>query len=403
MGAGVASKEEHELISAEDGQTARPVSLKWSKINYFIDLPDARSYATKAKDFVSRQAISTYGLGRRSGWSRVEGENSSSAKRQHRQLLHNVHGSAEPGTSLAIMGPSGAGKTTMLDILSFRQSKGSIHGKIEFNGTPASDIEASLPRLIGYVPQQDCVIQSLTVREALWVVAQLRLPSHLTADERVVRVQGVIDDLGLTKVALSKSTMGQLNMSGGEIKKVCIGIELVTRPSILLLDEPTSGLSSGDALSVMSTVQNVCVKRKLAVISSIHQPRREVFCMFDKMLLLSLGRVMYFGAVSNISPYFRGIGRSCPLGFNIADWILDVTTPPRPLNDVQAGEVPPPPFPIPLSLPLPSVPPPYPFLTPTTPSPNASSGFLSMVPIFLTQIDSSPHPLPFSELTACIR
>ncbi len=115
-------------------------------------------------------------------------------------------------------------------------------------------------------------------------------------------------------------------ISGGEKKRLCIGIELVTCPSLLILDEPTTGLSSSDALSVMQIIQEMTKRRNITVLCSLHQPRTEIFKLFDQLLLMSIGRNMYFGPASEAGTYFTTLGFPCPLGFNLADWVLDITT-----------------------------------------------------------------------------
>lgn len=161
-------------------------------------------------------------------------------------ILHGVSGYVRPGTMLAVMGSSGAGKTTLLNLLAGRMtsSKGAYGlGEVYVNGKPRD--YTTFKKLSAYVLQDDDMFAELTVEEQLTYAALLRLPADMPRKKKLARVQRVIQELGLTKV---KNTMigNQLvrGVSGGERKRVNIGTELVTDPSLLFLDEPTTGKPS---------------------------------------------------------------------------------------------------------------------------------------------------------------
>lgn len=158
-------------------------------------------------------------------------------------ILHGVSGYVRPGTMLAVMGSSGAGKTTLLNLLAGRMtsSKGAYAtGEVHVNGKPRD--YSTFKKLSAYVLQDDDMFAELTVEEQLTYAALLRLPASMPRQKKLVRVQRVIQELGLSKV---RNTMigNQLvrGVSGGERKRVNIGTELVTDPSLLFLDEPTTG------------------------------------------------------------------------------------------------------------------------------------------------------------------
>lgn len=139
---------------------------------------------------------------------------------------------------------SGAGKSTLLDILAQRKTTGDTTGDVLFNGTPGHELKDLLRRVTGYVTQEDILRDILTVRETLMFTAELRLdPKIFSKEQRAARVQKVMEDLGIAHRADMKiGSEESRGLSGGEKKRVAIGVQLVTDPSVLYLDEPTSGL-----------------------------------------------------------------------------------------------------------------------------------------------------------------
>ncbi|KJE94122.1 ABC transporter [Capsaspora owczarzaki ATCC 30864] len=247
---------------------------------------------------------------------RLVGQKSGTTKR----ILHNVYGMVKPGETLAIMGPSGSGKTTLLDILADRKAK--VHGNILLNGAPRNRI---FKRLSGYVLQQDILIGHLTVREVLTFAAELRLDSYMLKSDRARRVQEVIDELKLTKVADSYiGTASHRGLSGGERKRVSVGVELITNPSLLFLDEFTTGLDSKTALTLMETLQELARNGNRAIVFTIHQPRSNITKLFDKLLLLADGRQIFYGNAPEALPFFEGCGFMCDVQTNPSDFFLDI-------------------------------------------------------------------------------
>ncbi len=155
-------------------------------------------------------------------------------------ILDSVSGRVLPGQMMAILGPSGAGKTTLVDILAQKPKSGRVTGTISFPG-------ATKPR-IGFVPQQDVLPPMLTVYEALLFAARLRLPESVSDSEKQSRVLYIMDKLGISEVKNSRIGWGDAGggktrgISGGEMRRVSIGLELIASPDVLILDEPTSGM-----------------------------------------------------------------------------------------------------------------------------------------------------------------
>eukprot|EP00123_Amoebidium_parasiticum_P009578 comp19566_c0_seq1/m.22975 comp19566_c0_seq1/g.22975 ORF comp19566_c0_seq1/g.22975 comp19566_c0_seq1/m.22975 type:complete len:1015 (-) comp19566_c0_seq1:143-3187(-) len=237
------------------------------------------------------------------------------------QLLKNVTGVAYPGELMAIMGPSGAGKSTLLDILSKRSKRGKVSGEVLVGGRPRTK---KFKRYIGFVDQEDCLIGTLTVRESLTYSALLRLPDSVPNDMKRKRVADVMEDLKIANVKDSRiGTTFSRGISGGEKRRVSIAMELVTCPSILFLDEPTSGLDSHNAYVVVDCLSRLAKHDMTTVIMTIHQPRSNIYRLFDKLLLLAGGEMAYFGLASQASNYFAGIGYRCPSDYNPADFFID--------------------------------------------------------------------------------
>ncbi|KAI1316673.1 ATP-binding cassette sub- G member 2 [Mortierella claussenii] len=245
-----------------------------------------------------------------------------------RALLSNVSAKATPGRVLAIMGPSGSGKTTLLDLLADRQARnvGKLQGDILLNDVPVKQYGSIRKRLVGYVTQEDDFIETLTVLETLTFAAKMRLPRSMSNKDKIARVYAVMQELNLTHIKDTKVGGAVIRgISGGEKRRVTIGIELLSSPSVLLLDEPTSGLSATDALNVANAIKGLAHKGR-TVILTVHQPRSDIYELFDDLLLLSKGKVVYFGKSQTAAAYFESLGHECPVGWNVADYFLDLIT-----------------------------------------------------------------------------
>ncbi|XP_010007699.1 PREDICTED: ATP-binding cassette sub-family G member 2, partial [Nestor notabilis] len=229
-------------------------------------------------------------------------------------------GIMRPGLN-AILGPTGSGKTSLLDILAARKDPHGLSGDILINGAPQP---ANFKCTSGYVVQDDVVMGTLTVRENLKFSAALRLPKSVKEHEKNERVNQIIKELGLSKVADSKvGTQFTRGVSGGERKRTSIGMELIIDPDILFLDEPTTGLDASTANAVLLLLKRMAKQGK-TVIFSIHQPRYSIFRLFDNLTLLAAGRVLYHGPTQHAMEYFQSVGYECEPYNNPADFFLDI-------------------------------------------------------------------------------
>lgn len=244
----------------------------------------------------------------------------------NKKLLSRVQGISLPGEVTAIMGASGAGKTTFLDILARKNKRGQVSGDFYVNGEKVSDTE--FRNVVGFVDQEDTMLPTLTVHETILNSALLRLPRDMNRASKEQRALEVEKELGVYHIrdSLIGSEEGKgRGISGGEKRRVGIACELVTSPSILFLDEPTSGLDSFNAYNVVECLVTLAKNYKRTVVFTIHQPRSNIVALFDRLLLLAKGEVVYSGLFAQCQGYFDTIGYECPPGFNIADYLVDLT------------------------------------------------------------------------------
>jgi ABC-type multidrug transport system ATPase subunit len=243
-----------------------------------------------------------------------------------KQILADVSGVAQPGQIMAIMGASGAGKSTFLDILARKNKRGTTAGEFFVNGEKIPDNEYR--NVIGFVDQEDTLLPTLTVQETILTSALLRLPRDMGISVKEQRVQEVMRQLGIYHIKdqfIGSEEGGGRGISGGEKRRVGIACELVTSPSILFLDEPTSGLDAFNAFNVVECLVTLAKTYNRTVIFTIHQPRSNIVALFDQLILLAKGRTVYSGPFAACQPYFDNIGYPCPPGFNIADFLVDLT------------------------------------------------------------------------------
>ncbi len=240
-----------------------------------------------------------------------------------KNILKGVSGGFYPGRLSAIMGPSGAGKSSLLSVLSGRTAK--TGGNMYINGQEARDL-SQYKIVMGFVPQDDIMHRKLTVKEIFKFNADARLPVNLSEPEKESLINDIIEVLGLFNVKHNvigdEETRG---LSGGERKRVNIGMELASDPLVLFLDEPTSGLDSTAATEVVKCLQTIARVGNITVVCVIHQPRYEVFKLFDDVLFLAPGgSTVYHGPVDKSQQYFEHLGFQVPPAVNPADFYLDV-------------------------------------------------------------------------------
>lgn len=241
-------------------------------------------------------------------------------KTAEKEILSDINGIMKPGLN-AILGPTGGGKSSLLDVLAARKDPRGLSGDVLINGAPQP---ANFKCSSGYVVQDDVVMGTLTVRENLQFSAALRLPKAMKTHEKNERINTIIKELGLDKVADSKvGTQFTRGISGGERKRTSIGMELITDPSILFLDEPTTGLDSSTANAVLLLLKRMS-KQGRTIIFSIHQPRYSIFKLFDSLTLLASGKLMFHGPAQKALEYFASAGYHCEPYNNPADFFLDI-------------------------------------------------------------------------------
>ncbi|KXS15543.1 hypothetical protein M427DRAFT_32237 [Gonapodya prolifera JEL478] len=235
-------------------------------------------------------------------------------------ILKQINVVFQPGRLTAILGASGAGKTSLLYAIAGTLSHGHVSGNIMVNGEDVAGPD--LKKLSGFVFQDDLLFPTMTVRESLTQSATLRLPEPIPRAEKDRRVDETIKELRLDPAADtvvgSHSVKG---ISGGERKRLCIGMELITNPAVLFLDEPTSGLDSFTAFSVVELLKHLSSTGR-TIVTTIHQPSSEIFQLFDDVLVLAQGSVLYHGPMSHVVPYFSKHGFECPQYSNPADFLF---------------------------------------------------------------------------------
>lgn len=248
-------------------------------------------------------------------------------KGQPRRILDHVDGWVKPGTLTALMGVTGAGKTSLLDVLANRVTMGVVTGDMLIDGRMRDD---SFQRKTGYVQQQDLHLETTTVREALIFSALLRQPATTPRKEKLAYVEEVIKMLNME--AYAEAIVGVLGegLNVEQRKRLTIGVEIAAKPDLLLFfDEPTSGLDSQTAWSICSLMRKLADHGQ-AILCTIHQPSAILMQQFDRLLFLAKGgKTVYFGELGQnmetLIKYFEGKGSSkCPPNANPAEWMLEV-------------------------------------------------------------------------------
>jgi ABC-type multidrug transport system ATPase subunit len=246
------------------------------------------------------------------------------------KLLSNITGAFRPGVLTALVGVSGAGKTTLMDVLAGRKTGGYIEGDIRISGFPKN--QKTFSRISGYCEQTDIHSPQTTVRESLIFSAWLRLGREVNAETKMSFVEQVMELVEMK--SLENALVGLPAITGlstEQRKRLTIAVELVANPSIIFMDEPTSGLDARAAAIVMRTVRNT-VDTGRTVVCTIHQPSIDIFEAFDELLLLKRGgRVIYMGPLGHQSnklvEYFEAIPGVSKIkeGDNPATWMLEAS------------------------------------------------------------------------------
>lgn len=243
-----------------------------------------------------------------------------------RRILKDLSGSIDAGKLTAIIGPSGCGKSTLMNVLSGRMAPDSVAhstmtGAVSLNGALIDPVEYK--QRFAYVMAEDSLFSTTTPREAFDFVSKLRLP-HLSAEERRVRGDAMLETLGLTKCADTYIGNSMIKgISSGEKKRTSVGVELLPDPDVCFLDEPTTGLDSYTALELIRVTRKIADTGK-TVLAVIHQPSSEIFDLFDDVICMSRGCILYQGPVATMTDYFATHGFRCPTDYNPSDYVMYV-------------------------------------------------------------------------------
>jgi ABC-type multidrug transport system ATPase subunit/ABC-type multidrug transport system permease subunit len=251
-------------------------------------------------------------------------------KREVVTILEPVRMLFEPGILNAIMGPSGAGKTSLLKLMAQRNS--GTHWGRRYHSTGTMLLGNTIPTksvirsMVSYVSQtDDNLLPNLTVRETLYFAAQLRLATWISPSDKKKRAESIMHKLGLSHCA--NTLIGNefiKGISGGEKRRVSIAVQMLMEPRILLLDEPTASLDSFTASALIDTLHDLA-REGCTVVFTIHQPTSDMFHRFGSVLLLGRGGdTAYAGPREEMLPYFTSLGYNCPIDTNPVDFILDL-------------------------------------------------------------------------------
>ncbi|XP_007537320.1 ATP-binding cassette sub-family G member 5 [Erinaceus europaeus] len=245
-------------------------------------------------------------------------------RRWQRRVLQDVSFYLESGQILCILGSSGSGKTTLLDAVAGRlRHSGTLTGEVLVNGR---ELRGDQRRdCCSYVLQSDTLLGGLTVRETLLYMAQLALSGH-SPDFFHKKVDAILAELSLAHVADQRIGNHQSGgISSGERRRVSIAVQLLQDPKIMLLDEPTTGLDCKTASQIVTTLAELAHRDRI-VILTIHQPRSELFQVFDRVAIVSCGQLLFCGSPAEMLCFFQDCGFPCPEHCNPFDFYMDLTS-----------------------------------------------------------------------------
>ncbi|KAM0052595.1 putative ABC transporter, AAA+ ATPase domain, ABC-2 type transporter [Helianthus debilis subsp. tardiflorus] len=243
----------------------------------------------------------------------------------HINILKSVSFVAQSSEIMAIVGPSGSGKSSLLHFISGRVRNNTLDPKttISLNDFPIKS-PSQMKKICGFVAQEDNLLPLLTVKETLMYSAKFRL-KEMSSKEKEERVECLIRELGLVHVRDSfVGDEDDRGISGGERKRVSIGVDMIPDPPILLLDEPTSGLDSSSALQVIELLSNMARSKQRTIILSIHQPSYRVLQYISNFLILSNGSVVHNGSLDSLEETINELGFQIPTQLNALEFSMEI-------------------------------------------------------------------------------
>jgi ABC-type multidrug transport system ATPase subunit len=241
------------------------------------------------------------------------------------KILTDVSGYAKSGECLAIIGGSGAGKSSLLNILADKFEKGKnarYSGVVKLN-EHIMDFE-KFKKIIGFVMQSDIFMEYIKVNEYLKFAIDMRY-ADLSEAEKNQKLENVIKKLKLEK-AQNNLVGGAITkgISGGEKKRLNIGFELLADPSVIFLDEPTSGLDSYTSFLIVSLLQKIARENNVIIIYTIHQPSLDIFKLFDNLMVLDKGKSVYFGRADAAVDFYASMNHPCPTSISPPNHFIKV-------------------------------------------------------------------------------
>jgi len=251
--------------------------------------------------------------------------------KKEKVILQGISGSVGSGEVLAILGPSGAGKTTLLNSLTLDAHSGETRGHCTLNGRKMNQNLFAKHAVV--VTQVDHHWSFLTARETISYAADLFL-TGVTRKEKEEKVQEMIEKMGLGVCA--DTIVGNAflpGLSGGQKRRLSLAVALIKQPQVIFLDEPTSGLDAAAAAHIMEFIKALAYQENLIIVATIHQPSTKVYNYFSQTMLLSCGRVAYYGRSEKAAGYFEGLGHELPGNMNVAEFMLDLVN-----REFTAGE-----------------------------------------------------------------
>ncbi|OMH80189.1 ATP-binding cassette sub-family G member 2 [Zancudomyces culisetae] len=292
------------VINVESGENTQPrfslekstpIGITFENLSYKVSVVDKQKSATGLKSPFSK------------------------ARRTEKTILNGVTGAFRPGRVTAIMGPSGGGKTSLLNAMSGRITSGKVTGNIWVNGRSADN--GALKFVCRYISQDDVMLPTQMVKEQIDMSIKLRI-DNVSDKEVEERRMKAVETLELERCmnTLIGDSMNK-GISGGEAKRTAVANEISTDSSVLFLDEPTSGLDIYTSMVVVKMLKELC-KRGQTVVLVVHQPSSDMFRMFDDAVLLSEGSIVYFGPQAEMVDYFAKLNFVCPQYTNPADYVF---------------------------------------------------------------------------------